>query len=222
MSPEGATELKRRRGRSRLEEGGQEIRRNQVLEAAKYCFKTYGISPTTIRQIAEIAGMSTGHIYNSFGSKTEIMDALAREQTHEFIKMFKDRSGKGYDRENCERYFSLMVDKMLDTDSTTLVVSYMNEALRNNEIRELLTSLVHEFRDELLKVCSAGSPIPQEELEARVVFMMSIFQGLRFVMLFFPNIDKAVLKRVILERLMHWTEADEAQKAQLLQEAKGL
>lgn len=46
----------------------------RVLAAARECFETYGISKTTIVDIAKAAGLSRPLVYRHFGDKQEIVD----------------------------------------------------------------------------------------------------------------------------------------------------
>lgn len=56
-----------------------EARRAQILSAAAGVFSEKGFLGATIREIAERAGVAEGTLYNYFGSKREIMLAVADE-----------------------------------------------------------------------------------------------------------------------------------------------
>jgi AcrR family transcriptional regulator len=58
-----------------------------VLEAAYGLFLENGFSATSMRQIAERAGLAVGGIYNHFASKDEIFQALIIEK-HPYLKIF--------------------------------------------------------------------------------------------------------------------------------------
>jgi len=47
-----------------------------VLEAALDLFSTHGYGATSMRQIAEVCGLSTGNLYHHFGSKEAIFQRL--------------------------------------------------------------------------------------------------------------------------------------------------
>ena len=51
-------------------------RRNAILDAALECFATLGYDQTTLADIRERAGASTGSIYHHFGSKEQIAASL--------------------------------------------------------------------------------------------------------------------------------------------------
>jgi AcrR family transcriptional regulator len=60
--------------RSRAESTSE--RRQDILDAALECFSTMGYEQTTLADIRERAGASTGSIYHHFGSKERIAAAL--------------------------------------------------------------------------------------------------------------------------------------------------
>lgn len=55
---------------------GGEYTREQVLEVAARLFRTQGYSATTLRQIADAAGIQAGSIYYHFDSKDEILQEI--------------------------------------------------------------------------------------------------------------------------------------------------
>ena len=62
--------LPARRGRK------SEISRGQILDAAARMLRRQGYGNTTLRAIANVAGIQAGSIYYHFASKDEIMDAV--------------------------------------------------------------------------------------------------------------------------------------------------
>ena len=51
-------------------------RRNQILDAATKVFAEKGFHPTTIKDIARVAGIADGTIYNYFARKDEVLLAV--------------------------------------------------------------------------------------------------------------------------------------------------
>lgn len=52
------------------------LRRQAILDAALECFSSIGYDQTTLADIRELAGASTGSIYHHFGSKEQIAASL--------------------------------------------------------------------------------------------------------------------------------------------------
>lgn len=64
---------------TRLRADASRDRRRSILDAALECFSTMGYEQTTLADIRERAGASTGSIYHHFGSKERIAASLYLE-----------------------------------------------------------------------------------------------------------------------------------------------
>ena len=56
-----------------------ERRRRQILDAAMVCFRRRGFHQATMQEICSEAGISPGALYRYFGSKSEIIAAIASD-----------------------------------------------------------------------------------------------------------------------------------------------
>ena len=65
----------------RVSESHKANRQTQVLDAARECFARKGYQLTTIRELEQQSGMSSGAIFNYFPSKLDIFIALAEQDT---------------------------------------------------------------------------------------------------------------------------------------------
>jgi AcrR family transcriptional regulator len=77
-------------GNSELENGGRRGRRiaarkEQILKAAETVFSQKGYERATTREIAETADVSEGTLYNYFGSKSDLLDAVAKSFAHDIV-----------------------------------------------------------------------------------------------------------------------------------------
>jgi AcrR family transcriptional regulator len=75
------TPSKRRAGRRSWEQARQEQTRSSLLEAATTVFVRDGFAATTIADITDEAGLSTGSFYNYFRTKEDILRAVV-ERIH--------------------------------------------------------------------------------------------------------------------------------------------
>ncbi len=57
----------------------EEVRRRQIVDAAKRCFIAKGLDATTMRDISKEARLSLGGCYHHFASKAEIFRAICNE-----------------------------------------------------------------------------------------------------------------------------------------------
>ena len=68
----------------------EEVRRRQILDAAKRCFIGKGLDATTMRDIAKEASLSLGGIYFHFGAKEEIFRAICNETYGTVLRRWKE------------------------------------------------------------------------------------------------------------------------------------
>lgn len=67
--------------------------KNRILQTAKDIFLEQGCRRTTIRQIVERSGITSGSIYNIFSSKEEIFNTLAADVLENCIRMVHKEAG---------------------------------------------------------------------------------------------------------------------------------
>ena len=190
-------------------------RRQQILEAAQRCFKIHGFHRTTLRDIAREFGMSVGHIYNYFSNKEAIIEALVETQTQYFIDMLDSDQYDGLSPdERLHRELCAVVDAYLDVDSAQLAVAIMNEALVNARVFDIAVTATTKVREhiKLTYLSSLGDnreyAPSQEVMEARIITIRSMLEGLRFARLFNPHMDPTVLRDQTIKRLMVLIEED--------------
>ncbi|WP_189155779.1 TetR/AcrR family transcriptional regulator [Lentzea pudingi] len=63
----------------KLSQARQELRRQQILQAAMRCFVRNGMGRTSVADITAESGLSAGSIYTHFASKAEIVQATAQD-----------------------------------------------------------------------------------------------------------------------------------------------
>ena len=67
--------------------------RLRVLEAARRAFAEHGLA-AEVKDIAEIAGVGVGTIYRGFGSKMELLEAVAAEASTGLEAIFAEAEGR--------------------------------------------------------------------------------------------------------------------------------
>lgn len=184
-------------------------RRQQILDAAQRCFKIHGFHRTTLRDIAREFGMSVGHIYNYFSNKEAIIEALVETQTQHFIDMLDSDQYEGLSPdERLHHELCAVVDAYLDVDSAQLAVAIMNEAMVNARVFDIAVTATTKVREhiKLTYLSSLGDnreyAPSQEVMEARIITVRAMLEGLRFARLFNPHMDPMVLRDQTIKRLM--------------------
>ncbi|WP_052462480.1 TetR/AcrR family transcriptional regulator [Nigerium massiliense] len=86
-----------RQGASDGRSNRAQVTRAKIVSAATHLFGTRGVSASSMDDIAAAAGIAKGSIYNSFGSKDELVAQLIREENAALDERLRedarDRSG---------------------------------------------------------------------------------------------------------------------------------
>lgn len=80
-----------------------ELRRQSILQAAASVFARRGFSKATTREIAQVAEVAEGTIYNYFVSKEDLLDALVNVVRDDFVAVLADDQLVGDHREHLIR-----------------------------------------------------------------------------------------------------------------------
>ena len=87
--------------------------RGRILAVAKLQFGQKGYSKTSMREIAELAGVGVGNIYNYFASKDELFGEVVHPVMHALEAMLQEHHGiRGEDvmRMKSEKYLKACID----------------------------------------------------------------------------------------------------------------
>lgn len=161
-----------------------DARRKQVLDAAVECFARDGFHATTIEDIGREAGLSHGAIYRYFGSKEDIVEAIAEERQsgREVInKMVLDHdSTRAALRALVDGHFSFVTSRD-ERRRLPLTIQLWGEAIRNPRIRRIMrrAGLVHHglLRRLLVEGQERGEVRRDLKTEAAAAFLVACFQG---------------------------------------------
>lgn len=73
---------------------------DRLLESALEEFKTYGFHDASIRRIAAASEVSTNSIYNRFGGKEQLFDALVKDAADGLMELYLSAISKAADGES--------------------------------------------------------------------------------------------------------------------------
>lgn len=166
----------------------RERTRTALLDAALALTREKGFEDTTLQDVAERAGMSTGAIYGNFRNRDELFMALAIRQWAPIRPQFK--AGSSFAelmRAMAEAVLAAIPDRRPGAVGALTFRAY---ALRNETIRQ-------SFRDEMARGLAAGAnwvdamfaaedlPMPAETL-VRVI--NALMEGLLFQRFLTPEL----------------------------------
>lgn len=136
----------------------EEVRREQILDAARRCFIEKGYFPTRVEDIARTAGLSKGGIYFHFEGKRQIFEALVRaeyEHSRDFLQQVSRDPGSYRDMfENLARYYLDYFRERPDYPRFFMVMGEM--AGRDESVREMLAKLQSEYTRVIAEIVKRG------------------------------------------------------------------
>jgi AcrR family transcriptional regulator len=120
-----------------------EERRIQILDTALKVFAEKGFTKTTIKDLAEAAGISAGLMYHYFPGKEKLLEAVV--ERHSFLSQLRE-SLKDTGENPCRevlRDISLKFFKLL-RQKEMLINIFIKEGSSNARVKRVWSSMVHE------------------------------------------------------------------------------
>ncbi|MDF0488870.1 helix-turn-helix domain containing protein [Sphingobium sp. H39-3-25] len=157
-----------------------EMRRDQVLDAARACFLREGFHAASVNRIAAEAGMSVGHLYRYFESKEEIIVALCERNLDEFLSHAPVLPpNQRADGEAMIAASLAEFDALIDRSHAGFAMEVLAEAARSEAVQAIVTENDRKFRDSLrdlmVPLLSAKT---QDVVEERVEMALLLLHGL--------------------------------------------
>jgi TetR/AcrR family transcriptional regulator, repressor for uid operon len=155
-----------------------EVRRAQIIEAAKQCFRETGFYATTMAEIANVAGVSVGLLYRHFQSKDDVIKSIVEDDLETQAKDLKGALDTHIEDPNAtvDEIVKLGLRAALDHKRTSLVTEILAETMRNPDIR----SLGVDAQKKLINLFQKGLTlpgVPAAEMQARLQIAAALFTG---------------------------------------------
>lgn len=142
---------------ARAKSGAMQSRRAELLEISARLFAEQGVRATTVRHIADAAGILSGSLYHHFSSKEAIVDEVLRGFLDGLFATYDDivRNNDG-PRDALERLVRASFQAI--HDSRDQVAIYQDEVKHLQGISrfDYLEQRNREFRDMWIEVLEAG------------------------------------------------------------------
>ncbi len=168
-------------------EQATQARRQLLVETAAICFAEKGFHQTSMRDLAERAGVSLGNVYNHFDGKTDLIREIARLEA-EGLQVIQSELSKIDDAKGVLDHFVLLYSKMCAEPLHAMLASeILSEGMRNPG---LLEEFDHNRQKLLASLAETISIIHQTETSTSDVkpdhcaeFVLDLVEGLamRFV-----------------------------------------
>ena len=170
--------------------------RGRILAVAKLQFGQKGYSKTSMREIAELAGVGVGNIYNYFASKDELFGEVVRPVMHALEAMLQEHHGiRGEDvmRMKSEKYLKACIDEyvsLIDEHRTLLEILLFRAQ----------GSLLEHFRESYPEI---NTTVSDFIIHLHTVWMFTMFEEL--LMHSVPKQEmEAILHDYILFEIQGW------------------
>lgn len=128
--------------------GMDEIRKEQVLEAAKNCIIQSGISNLSMKAIAAEAGVSTGIIYHYFSNKEDLLLQVLKKAFHKSHEQVLQTVGpiKKPSKKLEKHLENINLVPRDNPDFYPLFLNYLGEANHHPEIRRLVKKFFQNLK----------------------------------------------------------------------------
>lgn len=196
------------------------MRRSQVLEAAKHCFRRVGFHSTSMAEIAKQAGMSVGHIYRYFPSKEALIEAIVtQDMDDQDLDQLALDTAQGAANDGDDLLASMaarsadFVAQAADREHTALMLEILAETARNPRVREIVMAADARGQGALRGRLLPFKPVAwsDAEFDARLQLFSAMLQGLAVQLVRMPQgLDEttlALLDRVSRDLLQPGDEA---------------
>lgn len=136
----------------------EDMRRNQILDAARKCFIEKGYFPTRMEDIAKEARLSKGGIYFHFEGKQQVFEALVQKEyddTVTFLTQLAQQIGSYQELfEKLASHYLEFFRARPDYPRFFMVMAEM--AGRDNSVRDMLASIQKQYTKLLGQILQNG------------------------------------------------------------------
>jgi TetR/AcrR family transcriptional regulator, transcriptional repressor of aconitase len=161
----------------------RDARRDQILNAARRCFRRDGFHATSMQDLFAEAGLSAGAVYRYFASKDEVIVAIAEDNLGEVLAMINQVETADPGRSAGE-VVAAALDMVRARDEAEglggMAVLVWSEALRNpalaGQLRALLTGIHDDFTRLVSRQQEAGArpaTVPADAVARTLVAVMA-------------------------------------------------
>lgn len=159
-------------------------RRDQIIEAARVCFRRGGFHGGGMAEIAKHAELSVGQIYRYFANKDAIIEEIVRRITNDKLQFMEF----GLDHDSHIRHAALalsqrgkMATDSVSEDDRALMLEVTAEATRNPRIADILQDADNRLFQRACTLMQHHYPsFSPAQIAARVETMATLTEGMAF------------------------------------------
>ncbi|WP_374575799.1 TetR/AcrR family transcriptional regulator [Phenylobacterium sp.] len=168
-------------------------RREQVIAAARKCFRQKGFHGANMAELAKAAGMSVGHVYHYFPSKEDLIGAIVEDIYHRYLERMEELYA-GPERDEA----AVLQTAEEEFDDGALIVAAFAEAAINPKVAAFMREHAEILRRRAREAYGQDRPdLSEAEIEARIEFMSILGEGAALRRILRPAVDKDAFKTVL-------------------------
>ena len=184
-----------------------EVRKKEILMAARELFQTLGYNQTSVNAIIQKAAISKGTFYYYFHSKNEVLSYIAYEIVKEMTKQVKFTANIP-EMNALEKMKMLLRGQSDSFDAGYEIVDHLHKP-ENRELHERInTEIVLEFGPIITKVVEQGNKEGHFNVEKPLETVQFLLAG--SVFLFNPNAFAWSKKQIISRTIAMQTTVERA------------
>lgn len=193
-----------------------ELRRNEIVTAARECVLRRGFHASSMAEIAARAQMSVGQVYRYFANKEAIVHAIVERIVSQRLEWVAS-TARQIDRPRmlARRLFS---DERAEKDDHALLLEVTAEATRNPAVAEIVRAADRRLHAQGVEAVRQDHPhLSDREISARVEFMAVLAEGTAFRRLTDHPADPQLLEAIYSEVIGRLLPGDSALPGQVTQ-----
>lgn len=175
-----------------------EVRRRQILDAARGCFIRAGFASTKVSDVAQTAGVSVGLVYRYFSDKAALMTAIVAEEAHHQFNELVDPAqqiGTGVQL-TTDELVGVLQRALHDRDRVLLMLEVTTAIMRDEELRRTAVTIQ---LDQAKVLAQRLAPVIDcefgvEELEGRLQVLAGLAAGLAIQIAVAPDTEADVTR----------------------------
>lgn len=190
----------------RLEDQIGELRRKAILDAATQVFSEKGFRKATIKDIARVAGLADGTIYNYFGNKRELFIAIIESINNPLVAELEQTPGIG--QSETLIHFLVAYGHRFVTENRQLLTALVAEVLLDAELQQTFYERIVSPRLALLERYIRATPAYHGLSDEQVTIMTRTLFGavMANLILSMPdhNADTNAVNPLVTSELIAW------------------
>lgn len=156
-----------------------DARRTLILQTAALCFARDGFHQTSIRDIANQAGISVGNVYNHFDSKAELIAEIALLEAAELDPIIARLDQANDPRKALDQFVDIYLAYCGGLDDARLAAEIVAEGLRNRDVAKGYVANRARLDKALTSVLEAMPGAEKNRAEV-AKFIPELIEGLAF------------------------------------------